>query len=390
MTGFTMLSTKRRRPACTLLLGVWLAAAIPSATAEEALPSENALAFSQHMSPGWNLGNALEAMGPGGGKFKTSQETAWGNPAVAQKLFNAIRAAGFRSVRIPVAWNQYADADNRIAEAWMKRVEEVVGYARKADLTVIINTHWDGGWAQPTNAARDVANARLKAFWTQIATRFADHDARLLFAGTNEVTVKDIYSAPTAENCAVQNGFNQLFVDTVRATGGNNATRYLVVQGYNTNIDYTLSCNATLPRDSAPGRLMMEVHFYDPYNFTLNANSKIWQWGVIATDTSATEAWANEAHVDAAFGKMKRQFVDKGVPVILGEYSAAAKTEYDPAGKYRLYWNAYVTRAARKNGLVPFYWDSGYVANHQSGLFDRGRAAPAVPEIISAIVDLGK
>ncbi len=355
----------------------------------QSTPSE-AVAFSRTMSPGWNLGNALEAMGPNGAKFKTSQETAWGNPEITPELLKAIRAAGFRSIRIPVAWNQYADANNQISDAWMKRVEEVVGYARKADLTVIINTHWDGGWAQPTNAARDVANAKLKVFWTQIATRFRDADDRLLFAGTNEVTVKDVYTAPTAENCAVQNGFNQIFVDTVRATGGNNTSRYLVVQGYNTNIDYTLSCNATLPRDPTAGRMMMEVHFYDPYNFTLNAQSKIWQWGVIATDKAATEPWAHEAHVDQAFGKMKAQFIDRGVPVILGEYSATAKTEYDPSGKYRLYWNAYVTRAAHKRGIVPYYWDSGYVANHQSGLFDRKRAKPAVPDIISTIVDMTK
>lgn len=370
------------------LAALWLAVAGTTAVAQ-AVPV-SAITFADGMSPGWNLGNALEAMGPGGGKFKTSQETAWGNPMVTPAVLKAVRAAGFRSVRIPVAWNQYADDNDQISPAWMDRVAQVVRYARDADLYVVLNTHWDGGWLQPTPAARDRADAKLKAFWTQIATRFRDADDHLLFAGTNEVMVKDDYSTPSAEVCAIQNGFNQIFVDTVRATGGANATRFLVVQGFNTNIDIALNCNATLPRDSAVGRMMMELHFYDPYNFTLNADSKIWQWGAIATDPKATESWANEAHVDGAFARLKAAFVDKGVPVIIGEYSATAKTEYDPKGQYRLYWDAYVTRSARKHGLVPFYWDSGYLTNHQSGLFDRARAKPAATAIIQAIVDLGK
>jgi endoglucanase len=113
---------------------------------------------------------------------------------------------------------------------------------------------------------RNPPPTRLAKFWTQIANTFKYYDDYLLFAGTNEVMVTDVYSAPTAENIAVQNGFNQVFVNTVRSTGSNNAQRHLIVQGYNTNIDYTYATN-TVPTDSATSRLMMEVHFYDPYNF---------------------------------------------------------------------------------------------------------------------------
>ncbi|HTM80705.1 glycoside hydrolase family 5 protein [Asticcacaulis sp.] len=341
------------------------------------------------MSPGWNLGNTLEAIGGGTAPFTVSQETAWGNPAATQALMTAVKAAGFKSVRIPVAWSEYADGGNTINAAWMARVTEVVTYARNAGLYVVVNVHWDGGWMQPTYADQTAVNAKLTKFWTQIANNFKTYDDHLLFAGTNEVMVTNVYSAPTTENCAVQNSFNQTFVNAVRATGGNNASRYLVVQGYNTNIDYTVACNATLPTDTAASKLMMEVHYYDPYNFTLNATSGIWQWGSIATNPAATETWANEAYTDAQFQKMKANFVDKGVPVILGEYSAMLRTEYDAPGKYRTFWDEYITRSAYQHGIVPMYWDNGPASNHSSGLFDRATATQAFPDTITAIVDAG-
>lgn len=360
----------------------------PAPSAETVpLTSANAL---EQMSPGWNLGNTLEAISWERPPFDTSKETVWGNPVATQALMNSVKAAGFKSVRIPVAWKQYADSNDRINPFWMKRVTEVVDYARKAGLYVVINVHWDGGWQQPTYADQRAANARLIRFWTQIADNFKDYDDHLLFAGTNEIMVTNVYSAPTTENCAVQSGFNQIFVNAVRATGGNNATRWLVIQGYNTNIDHTLLCNARLPSDPASNRLMMEVHYYDPYNFTLNTEGKIWQWGAIATDSSATETWANEAYTDGQFQKMKTNFIDKGVPVILGEYAASLKTEYDPKARYRNYWDAYITGAAHKHGLVPMYWDNGVTANHSSGLFNRGAATQAHPETISAIVNATK
>ncbi len=292
-------------------------------------------------------------------------------------------------MRIPVSWSQYADANYNISASWMARVKEVVDAARSAGLYVMINVHWDGGWQQPTYAAQPAANARLAKFWTQIGNTFKNYDDYLLFAGTNEVMVENVYTAPTAENISVQNGFNQVFVNTVRATGGNNALRHLIVQGYNTNIDYTYATN-TVPSDSIAYRLMMEVHCYDPYNFTLNENSSIWQWGSIATSAANTETWANEAYIDGQFQKMKARFIDKGVAVILGEYSAIQRTEFDAAGKYRQYWDQYLTRSAFQRGVVPVYWDNGSTANHSSGLFNRATGAQAYPAVISAIVSAAK
>lgn len=332
------------------------------------------------MGLGWNLGNSLEAVGG---------ETAWGNPRTTQQMVDAVKAAGFKTIRIPVAWKQYADANDRISPVWLERVAEVVGYARQAGLIVMINAHWDGGWLQPTYAKQKEANARLASYWTQIATHFKSHDDTLLFAGSNEVMVDGDYGTPTAEYVAVQNGFNQTFVNAVRATGGNNAVRHLIVQGFNTNIDHTLAF-AVLPEDSASQRLMMEVHYYDPYKYSLDEKSGLWQWGAGTTNPKLAETWGNEAWADAQFQKMKVRYADKGVPVIVGEYCAISRSDIPGAEKYRQDWNRYVTKAAASRGLVPVYWDNGDTANHSCGLFNRASGAQVYPALIKAIVDANK
>ena len=233
----------------------------------ESINTKNALVL---MSPGINLGNTLEAI---------PSETSWGNPKPNQAYFNGIHAAGYRSVRIPIAWTQYSDAQNKISDVWMNHIEDVVRMARKADLYVMINVHWDGGWIQPTLAQKEAVTAKLRKFWRQIATSLRDEDDHVLFAGTNEIGVAGVYGPPTAENAEVQNSFNQAFVGTVRSTGGLNRTRMLVIQGYNTDIDAATTVNLKLPVDSVRDRLMFEVHFYSPYNFTLNDKSDVWQWG---------------------------------------------------------------------------------------------------------------
>lgn len=326
---------------------------------------------------GWNAGNTLEAIGG---------ETAWGNPLLTQQLFNSVKAAGFDTVRLPVAWSVFSDETSFVIDSvWMTRVKQVVDYALKADLYVIMNIHWDGGWMQPTNAKKNYVNNRLSIMWKQIANNFRDYDHRLLFAGTNEVMVDGDYGTPTQEYITVQNSFNQTFVSTVRATGGKNADRYLVVQGFNTNINHTVDF-AVLPRDTVSNRLMIEVHFYDPYNFTLNTKSSISQWGAIATDSTAVEDWANESWVDSQFLKMKNNFVDKGVPVILGEFAVAARLGISGHERYRVYWNEYISNSAIEHGLVPIYWDAGSTADGGTGVFNRNTGNQVYPDIISAIV----
>jgi endoglucanase len=348
----------------------------PAATAMRAgvMRNMSSLQLSTLMSPGINLGNTLEAI---------PSETSWGNPLTTQTIMNAYKAAGFKTVRIPVAWSQYADANYNISPTWMARVSQVVNYAHKAGLYAIINIHWDGGWMNHTTYDQQAAiNNKLTRFWTQIANNFKNYDDTLLFAGTNEVGQENTWGAPTTEYAAVQNSFNQTFVNAVRATGGNNATRHLIVQGYFTNIGYTYDYN-TVPVDSATNRLFMEVHYYDPYDFTLNGNSTIWQWGASATDPSATETWANEPWADAQFQKMKTRFIDQNVPVLVGEYGAYLKSQYPGMNTYRKNWIQYITHSMFQRGLVPVYWDTG-------GLISRTSGAQLDPEAISLIINSAK
>jgi endoglucanase len=359
----------------TVLASLVLTASLAGAANAGGMRELTNLQISEEMSPGINLGNTLEAI---------PSETAWGAPQTTQATMDGFKAAGFKSVRIPVAWSQYADANNNISPAWMARVTQVVDYARKAGLYTVINVHWDGGWMDhPTYDQQVAINAKLDKFWTQIATTFKDYDDHLLFAGTNEVGMANTSGSPTPEYAAVQNSFNQTFVNTVRATGGNNARRHLVVQGYFTSIEHTVATN-TVPKDSVPNRLFMEVHYYDPYNFTLNGDSKIWQWGSIAADAAATETWANKPWADEQFQKMKARFVDQGVAVIVGEYGAypKPKEKFQGMSRYSQYWAQTITRSIVQHGLVPMWWDTG-------GLIDRVSGAQKEPDLVKVIVEAG-
>ena len=326
----------------------------------------------QALAPGINLGNTLDAVNTWTPMpFSTSQETVWGNPAANQAIFNGYAAAGFKSVRIPITWYQYADANGTIAPFWLARVKQVVDYARNAGLYVIINLHHES-WIIPDNAHKAAADAQMTSYWTQIANYFKDYDNHLLFAGTNEIAMPNTYTTPTAENCSVQRGFNQDFVNAVRATGGNNASRSLVVQLYATNIDWGPEvCNeATLPTDSIANRLMVEMHWYDPYDFTINGSDTThWQWGALATDLSAVETWGNEAHTRTEYDKAVNYFTSKGVPVIMGEFGAYPKDSGPGQGNstYTNYWAQYNTYEAARRGIVPMWWDTGAIIDRNTG-----------------------
>jgi endoglucanase len=342
-----------------------------------------AIELAKDMKLGWNLGNSLDAVG---------SETAWGNPVVSQRLIDSVKAAGFNAVRIPIAWSKFSDAAAyKIDTAWMGRVETVVNYVLRNGMYAVINIHWDGGWMQPTYASQVAVNNRLKTMWRQIAIRFRNYDDKLLFAGTNEVMKDGDYGTPTPEYYTVQNSYNQTFVTAVRATGGRNTYRHLVVQGFNTNIDHAVAF-LKITADPTPQRLMVEVHYYDPYNFTLNENNNtITQWGKDATDPAKSESWAAEAYADRQFQKMKTVFIDKGYPVLLGEYGAIARLNLGSAAAnaehaaYRIYYTGYITRSAAAQGLIPFYWDNGFTGDKGMGIFNRNTGAKAFPEMVKAI-----
>ncbi|HNW52358.1 MAG TPA: cellulase family glycosylhydrolase, partial [Prolixibacteraceae bacterium] len=205
---------------------------------------------------GWNIGNTLEAIGG---------ETAWGNPLVTKELIDLVKKNGFNAIRIPCSWNQHMvdSTTAEIKEEWLDRVKEVVQYCVDDDLYVLLNIHWDGGWLENncTEVKQDANNSKQRAFWEQIATHLRDFDEHLLFASANEPNV----SSP--EGMEVLNSYHQTFVDAVRSTGGRNSYRVLVVQGPSTDIEKTNSLMTTLPSDSAENRLMVEVHYYTPWNF---------------------------------------------------------------------------------------------------------------------------
>ena len=345
------------------------------------MSSMTSLQVVSDMGIGWNVGNSLEAIGG---------ETAWGNPLITKDLIDAVKAAGFNTVRIPVAWSKFSDTENyTIKTEWMARVREVVDYVIDNDMYAMLNIHWDGGWMQPTYSKQDEVNKRLTLMWEQIAVNFRDYDYHLLFAGTNEVMVTGDYGTPTVEYYTVQNSFNKTFLNTVRATGGRNAYRYLVIQGFNTNIDHAVSF-AVLPEDTVENRMMMEVHYYDPYNFALNeSNDNTWQWGANATDVGATETWANESYVDSQFQKIKTKFIDHNIGVILGEYGAIARTNVQGHKAYREAYMNYITKSALAHDIAPIYWDNGYTGDHAFGLFNRAAATVAYPDLIQAIMNTG-
>lgn len=331
---------------------------------------------------GWNLGNQFDAH-----NGTVSSETSWGNGAVTAATFEAVRAAGFKTVRIPITWlGHVGDApDYTIDSAWLDRIAEVVGMAEAAGLNVIINIHHDGAdskyWLNIKQAATDEAvnatvTAQLTAMWTQIANRFADKGSFLLFESVNEIHDGGWGWGSNrndgGKQYAVLNGWNQAFVDAVRATGGNNLSRHLCVPGYCTNPDLTLN-HFELPTDVVAHRLLVAVHYYDPYEYTLNCVYS--QWG--HTAASGTKAgYGDEAYMRDVFGKLKAKFVDAGIPVYLGEVGCVHRaTTTDEA--FRKYYLEYLCKAAADYQLSPVYWDNGSAGAGKecSGLFNHATGA---------------
>ena len=330
------------------------------------------------LRPGWNLGNSLDV--PDG-------ETRWGNPKATKELFAAVAQAGFKLVRVPVTWTPHiGPGPNYVIDAsWLERVAEVVSYARAAGLYTIVNLHHDGadGWKEvgwlSLKDDRAKVRAQFVAVWTQIAKYFANHGEELIFESMNEI--HDGYGQPDPRYYVIINELNQTFVDLVRASGGNNGKRHLLIPGYNTNINQTIE-GFKLPTDSAKSRLILSVHYYDPYLFTLEAKKQA--WGKAAPEKDRDD-WGQEEFVVTQFDKLKARYVDKGVPVILGEYGAVYQDGYED---YQRYYVEYVTKAAVDRGIVPVYWDNGgrNSGNDSFAVIDREANGVFRPKLMEAIL----
>ena len=312
------------------------------------------------MGLGWNLGNQLDAHNSG-----YADETCWGNEKATQTTFDKLAELGFTTIRIPVTWmGHIGDApDYTVDSDWLDRVYEVVGYAENAGLNAIINIHHDGAeddyWLNMSEAlASDEANAeieaKLEALWTQIAEKFTDKGDFLMFEAMNEIH-DGTWGLTDTKAYSVLNEWNQIFVNAVRATGGNNTTRYLGVPGYCTNIDYTIA-GFELPTDTVENRLLVAVHYYDPYNYTLAAT--VSEWGHTGTDT---DGWGDEDYLVEQFAKMKTNFIDKGIPAYIGEMGCVRRGTTSGEA-FRQYYLEYLCKAAREYNMAPFYWDNGYSA----------------------------
>jgi len=310
--------------------------------------------FAASMKIGWNLGNTLE-----GHNNMTPSETSWQSTVTTQALMNGVAARGFGAVRIPVTWGtKIGPAPNyTIDEAWLNRVAEVVGYVCNAGMKAIINIHHDGAdsshWlsvktADLTGANKTAIDAKFTAVWRQIAVKFKGTGNMLLFEGFNELHDGSWGNGSTAQRTRI-NDLNQIFVNTVRAVGGKNSDRFLVIHGWVTRPSVTVS-SLVMPADSASDRLIVGIHFYDPYDFAGSAKQKVWG------DKALPGNGANEKNVRDTFDSVKNKFVANGIPVIIGEYGAVNQS--GDAFAYRKYYMEYVTKYAHDCGFIPFYWDN--------------------------------
>ena len=341
----------------------------------EANMDRTAKELAKAMYPGWNLGNTMEA-GDMANNFTNAgglgAETAWQSTQTTKALIDFVKAQGFKSVRIPTSWvmGHITDAENMtIDPAWLARVKEIVDYCISDGLYVFINDHWDGGWIEvegfsKTSSSYEAVDEtiiadkvnKLKKLWTNIATYFKDYNEYLMFAGLNEPFQEySLFSTRHSELTPILERYNQAFVDAVRATGGNNAKRVLIVQGPSTNISSTVNY-FNMPTDTENGKLMVEVHYYEPWDFC---------------GSNATKDWNADASVKTSFESLKTKFVNHDIPVVIGEYGANWQENTESHNDaIRRYFKSVVENAGNC-GIVPFAWDINVVSYPNMSIINR-------------------
>jgi aryl-phospho-beta-D-glucosidase BglC (GH1 family) len=342
--------------------------------------SSTAVELAAKMHLGLNIGNTFEA--PGG-------ETGWGSPVITEDFIKFIKQTGFNAIRLPCAWDWHHvdnEATARINQAWLDRVKEVVGYCVNNDMYVLLNIHWDGGWLENncTPNKKDSVNAKQKAYWEQIATAMRDFDEHLMFASANEPNADD------ATKMGVLLSYHETFVNAVRSTGGRNTYRTLVLQGSSEWISVD-----AFPIDPTPNRIMYEEHNYTPFQFCGLGEDVSWgkmsyYWGkdhqsVIEPERNFTQGpendWGNEdAHVQY-FKRLKEEFIDKGIPILMGEYGAFRRSTPKDLATHNDaidYWITFVTKQARSNGIIPFWWDTGGILDRQNNTIKDQRTIDAI------------
>ncbi len=346
----------------------------PAPTQKISVDRSAAMAFTHSLSNGWNLGNTLDAVGSLMHPQPIAHEIAMGNPVTTEEMIKLVKEAGFGTLRIPVTWmvNLGEAPEYKIDDPWLDRVEEVVNYGLNNDLTVILNAHHEF-WIKPREDKYEKVSAQLSRLWQQVAERFNKYDNRLIFEGMNEPRLIDTeleWTGGDTESRGVINKLNQVFVETVRRTGGNNATRMLMIPTYAAATDEAVLNDFTVPDDP---NIIVSLHAYTPYPFALQPEG--------------VEAWSSKnpedtKDVDALFERIDRFFISKGIPVIIGETGARNRGNLEA----RVDWAQYFSVKAQAMGVPLIWWDNGtFTGNGERlGLLDRRGMKWEFIEIINA------
>ena len=352
------------------------------------IPDNEAMAFVKNMSIGWNLGNTFDANDDNwGNRDEMQMEKAWVGVYTTREMIQAVHAAGFNTLRLPVSWHNHVDKETfKISEKWLDRVQEVVDYAIDDGMYVILNTHHDvyPEFYYPSSEHYDTASKYIETIWAQLAERFAAYSDHLIFESMNEPRLKgheyEWWFNPASEDCLDAmdciNKLNQLFVKTVRASGGNNQDRYLMVPGYAAAVDGALNDYFKLPEDTADNKIILSIHAYTPYAFALDAGGD--------TTFELTNP-GQTAEIVRFVANLHKNYVVKGIPVVIGEYGARAKGDNLQS---RVNFAAFYVCVASSRNIPCVWWDNhAFKGNGELfGIFDRRTCEFRYPEIVEALM----
>ena len=355
------------------------------------IPDNEAMAFVKKMGIGWNLGNTFDANDDNwGSRDELMMEKAWVGVLTKPEMIQDVHAAGFNTLRLPVSWHNHVDKETfEISEKWLDRVQEVVDYAINDGMYVILNTHHDvyPEFYYPSNEHYETSSRYIKSIWTQLSERFKDYDEHLIFESMNEPRLKGHanewnFSASNAdcmEAADCINRLNQLFVDTVRASGGNNENRYLMVPGYAAAPENALGDCFVLPKDTADNKIIVSVHAYTPYAFALQDGG---------TDTFEITNAAQTSEIIRFVSNLYKKFVVNGIPVVIGEYGARAKNDNFQS---RVNYAAFYACVASSRNIPCVWWDNhGFKGSGELfGIYDRRALEFRYPEIVEALTKYG-
>ena len=359
------------------LSGCICAEAKTAQTSGKADKYETAAVCVENMKIGWNIGNSLDSTGSWINKSDPKNfETAWGNPVITKELIHSVKESGFNAVRVPVTYLEKMDANGKVDEKWLARVKEVVDYVLAENMYCIINVHHDTGggdeaWLRADSKMYKNGMSKKYAYlWEQIADYFKNYDEKLLFEGFNEILDKNSnWGGSNKDSYDTVNKLNQIFVDTVRKSGGNNAHRNIIVLTYGASSADSQVSGFKVPTDTAKDHLIAEVHIYDPSKFC-NGEDKTWDS-------------ADEKAVDTIFERLNKKIITaQKVPMIVGEFGSQDKFNTNEYTAERAKYASYIVKTAKKYGMTCFWWDDG----GSMKLFDRSGAKPYCKPVIEALV----